>query len=49
MQRVKPKMNRSQAFALLFLILVVIALGVWMVLGLFGQKPATAVTAGNMG
>jgi len=48
MQRVKPKMSRSQAFALLFLILVVIALGVWMVLGLFSQKPATAVTAAKL-
>ena len=45
MQRVKPKMNRSQAFALLFLILVIIGLGVWMIAGLFSQKPATEVTA----
>ncbi len=45
MQRVKPKMNRSQAFALLFLILVIIGLGVWMITGLFSQKPATEVTA----
>jgi len=28
MQRVKPKMNRAQAFSLLFLVVVVIALGV---------------------
>lgn len=48
MQRVKPKMNRSQAFALLFLILVVIGLGVWMIAGLFSQKPATAVTASKL-
>ena len=48
MQRVKPKMNRSQAFALLFLILVVIGLGVWMIRGLFNQKPATAVTASKL-
>ena len=48
MQRVKPKWNRSQAFALLFLILVIIGLGVWMVAGLFGQKPATNVSASKL-
>ncbi len=48
MQRVKPKMNRSQAFALLFLILVIIGLGVWMIAGLFSQKPATAVSAAKL-
>lgn len=48
MQRVKPKMNRSQAFALLFLILVIVGLGMWMITGLFSQKPATAVTASKL-
>ena len=48
MQRVKPKINRSQALALLFLILVIACLGVWMIVGLFGQKPATAVTASRL-
>ena len=48
MQRVKPKMNRSQAFALLFLILVIIGLGIWMIAGLFSQKPATAVAASKL-
>ena len=48
MQRVKPKMNRPQAFALLFLILVIIALGVWMIHGVFSQKPATAVGASKL-
>ena len=48
MQQSKPKMKRSKAFALLFLILVIIALGVWMVAGLFSQKPATAVSASKL-
>jgi len=48
MQRVKPKMSRSQAFALLFLILVIIGLGVWMITGLFSQKPATEVVASKL-
>ena len=45
MQKAKPRFSRPQAFALLFLILVIIGIGVWMITGLFGQKPATTVSA----
>lgn len=45
MQRVKPKMSRPKAFALLFLILVVIGLLVWGGIALFSLKPATSVSA----
>ncbi len=48
MQRVNPKMNRTQAFALLFLILVIIGLGVWLIAGLFSQKPDTEVRASRL-
>ena len=45
MQRVKPKLNRAQAFALLFAILAVLGLGIWLITGLFSQKPSTSVSA----
>jgi len=48
MQRVKPKMNRAQAFSLLFLVVVVIALGVWLIAGLFSQKPSSTVSANKL-
>ena len=48
MQTNKPKFNRVQAFGLLFLIIVVLGLGIWLVSGLFSQKPSTEVTASKL-
>lgn len=45
MQRVKPKMSRPRAFALLFALLAVLGLLVWGGIRLFTAKPATGVTA----
>ena len=48
MQNNKPKFNRGQAFGLLFLIIVVLGLGIWLVTGLFSQKPSTQVSASKL-
>lgn len=45
MQRVKPRLSRAKAYALLIVILLAIALVVWGVSLLFGQKPVTGVNA----
>jgi len=48
MQVSKPKFNRAQAFALLFLFVVIIGLGIWLVAGLFSQKPSSTVSASKL-
>ena len=48
MQTNKPKFNRGQAFGLLFLIIAVLGLGIWLVSGLFSQKPSTQVSASKL-
>ena len=45
MQRVKPRLSRVQAYALLILILILLGLGIWGVTRLFGQKNEAGVTA----
>lgn len=45
MQRVKPKMTRPKAYALLFAILLAAGLLVWGGIQLFGNKPSSAVSA----
>ena len=45
MQRIKPKMSRPQAFALLFAILAAAALAVWGVSSLLSRKPSSQVSA----
>ena len=45
MQRVKPKMSRPKAFALLFLILAAIGLLIWGGVSLFSARPVSSVSA----
>lgn len=45
MQRVKPKMTRPKAFALLFAMLAVLALLIWGCVSLLSHKPVTNVSA----
>ena len=48
MQASKPKFKRVQAYALLFLIVVILGLGVWLIVGLFSQKPSSSVSASKL-
>ena len=45
MQRVKPRLSRVQAYALLIAILILLGLGIWGVTRLFGPKDEAGVSA----
>lgn len=45
MQRIKPRLSRAKAFALLAVILIVLVLGIWGVTRLFSGKNETSVNA----
>ena len=45
MQRIKPRLSRAKAFALLFVILIVLGLGIWGVTRLFSNKDEASVNA----
>ena len=48
MQRVKPKMSRGKAFALLLALIAAAGLLIWGAIRLFTAKPATAVSAAQL-
>lgn len=48
MQRVKPKMSRGKAFALLLALIAAAGLLIWGAVRLFTAKPATAVSAAQL-
>ena len=48
MQRIKPRMTRAQAFALLFAIIAAAALLVWGGISLFSPKTASGVSASRL-
>ena len=45
MQRVKPRLSRVQAYALLIAILILLGLGIWGVTRLFGPRDEAGVSA----